>query len=628
MAFVVPNIVQETTTTTGTGTVTLGGPVAGFLDFDSQCSNGDVVPYTIENATQKETGIGQFLTGPDRIARTAILYSTNGGSAVDFSAGTKNVFSALAGELLATLIDPTALTGMLARTAARTYTPRTITAGHGISIADGDGVLGNPTIQVVSALDYGVLANGSTDDTAAWQDAVDDGPNRLILLPEGMAGSSIITSTVTIGETGIYIGTRSPNAATVQFQPTADDVCFHFVHPTSGVLFFGGVKNLAFYSTDTSWAKTAILLEDTAIFLLENLSSQGWTDSGYDSTFLHTKGREFLITRNLSIAADMGILFDVNPNVALGSQLHADHFHLTDTFITVTSGSNKPCIRVASGVNLSNCTFDGANPWVRPGSHGFEWDDSTSTGSSFNVQFSGVRVEQAQDSSKYSFYLNRAGASSQLQQVNFFNCFLDSAMNGLYMRHINRVQFFGCTSAATAYVALNADSTCDDIKWSNMLWSAGSTVTTTGLLQLSGTKKLNATSPLPETGHLIVAPAADYLQQPMQLYSGKQWAWSGQIANGGFQQFPFTGSANTVGIISVYAYSSSGPIREGGVAGVDGSGAAPVILAGSTNFDSVVAGGTPAASKLTVYATSSIFRVHNTLGQTVDVVITFDYKSS
>ena len=169
MAFVVPNIVQETTTTTGTGTVTLGGPVAGFLDFDSQCSNGDVVPYTIENATQKETGIGQFLTGPDRIARTAILYSTNGGSAVDFSAGTKNVFSALAGELLATLIDPTALTGMLARTAARTYTPRTITAGHGISIADGDGVLGNPTIQVVSALDYGVLANGSTDDTAAWQ---------------------------------------------------------------------------------------------------------------------------------------------------------------------------------------------------------------------------------------------------------------------------------------------------------------------------------------------------------------------------------------------------------------------------------------------------------------------------
>ena len=626
MAFVAPNLVQETTTTTGTGTVTLEGPITGSLDFDSQCANNDTVPYTIENDTQKEVGIGTFLTGPDRIQRDTVLYSTNGGALVDFLSGTKNVFSALAGEFLATLIDPSQSTGIIARSAARTYTPRTLTPGAGIDIVNGDGVSGNPTIRVVSAEYYGVVADGSTDDTLAWQDAVDDGPNRLILLPAGMTGSSIISSTITIGETGVYIAAPSPNAATIQFEPSADDVCFHFVHPSAGVLFFGGVKNLQFYSTDTSWAKTGILLEDTSRFLLQDLNVQGWTDSGYDSTFLHTKGREALRTNRLSIAADLGILIDINPNVALGSQLHADHMRFTDTFITITSGSNKPCIKVASGANLSNVVFDGDNPWVRPGSHGFEWDDSTSTASSFNVQFSGVRVEQAQDNTKYSFYLNRAGASSQLQQVNFFNCFFDTAMSSLYLRHVNRMQLFGCTSANTAYTALNANLTCDDIQWFNTLWSAGSSASYTGMLLMTGTKKANAASPFPETGHLIVAPASDYLQQPMQLYSGKQWAWTGQIANGGYQEIPYTGAANTCGIVTVCAYAQSGPVRESGVVAVDPSGLAPTILGGSTNLATVVAGGTPAAGTITVYLTASILRVHNTMGQTVDAVITFDYK--
>ena len=100
------------------------------------------------------------------------------------------------------------------------------------------------------------------------QDAVDDGPNRIILLPQDVAGASVITSTVTINESGIYIVGENRRGCQIKFAPTANDVCFHFVHPSAGILFYGGVKRLTFTTTDSTYEKTAILLEDMGIFEL------------------------------------------------------------------------------------------------------------------------------------------------------------------------------------------------------------------------------------------------------------------------------------------------------------------------------------------------------------------------
>ena len=48
--------VQETTTTTGTGTVTLAGAVSGYRTFTSALADGDRVRYTIALGTEWETG--------------------------------------------------------------------------------------------------------------------------------------------------------------------------------------------------------------------------------------------------------------------------------------------------------------------------------------------------------------------------------------------------------------------------------------------------------------------------------------------------------------------------------------------------------------------------------------------
>lgn len=93
MAFVLADRVRETTTTTGTGTVTLAGAVLGFQTF-SAIGNGNTTYYTIagQGTSEWEVGIGTYTSSGTTLSRTTILASSNSGSAVNFSVGTKDVF--------------------------------------------------------------------------------------------------------------------------------------------------------------------------------------------------------------------------------------------------------------------------------------------------------------------------------------------------------------------------------------------------------------------------------------------------------------------------------------------------------------------------------------------------------
>jgi len=91
MALVVKDRVQETSTTTGTGTFTLAGAVSGFQSF-SAIGDGNTTYYAIVLGSEWEVGIGTYTSSGTTLARNTILESSNGGTAVNFSAGTKNVF--------------------------------------------------------------------------------------------------------------------------------------------------------------------------------------------------------------------------------------------------------------------------------------------------------------------------------------------------------------------------------------------------------------------------------------------------------------------------------------------------------------------------------------------------------
>jgi len=94
MALVVADRVKETTTTTGTGTITLAGAEPNFISFTSALSDGDTTYYAIVDDANSdfEVGLGTFTASGTTLARTTVLASSNSGSAVDLQSGTKEVF--------------------------------------------------------------------------------------------------------------------------------------------------------------------------------------------------------------------------------------------------------------------------------------------------------------------------------------------------------------------------------------------------------------------------------------------------------------------------------------------------------------------------------------------------------
>lgn len=94
--------IKEETTTTGTGTVSLSGTApVGFLTFVTSVTSLATVRYFIESTdlTEWEVGEGVFTDGtPDTLSRVTVFASSNAGSLVNFSAGTKTASLSLVAE--------------------------------------------------------------------------------------------------------------------------------------------------------------------------------------------------------------------------------------------------------------------------------------------------------------------------------------------------------------------------------------------------------------------------------------------------------------------------------------------------------------------------------------------------
>ena len=92
MALVLADRVQDLTTTTGTGTITLANtPPAGYQSF-AAIGNGNTTYYVITGGSEWEVGIGTYISASTALSRDTVLSSSNSGSLVNFSAGTKIVF--------------------------------------------------------------------------------------------------------------------------------------------------------------------------------------------------------------------------------------------------------------------------------------------------------------------------------------------------------------------------------------------------------------------------------------------------------------------------------------------------------------------------------------------------------
>ena len=167
MALVINNRVRELTSTTGAGAVTLGGAVGGFQTFAAGIGNSNTTYYAISlnSENEFEVGLGTLNGDSSTLTRTTVLESSNSDSAVDFSAGSKEVFCTLPAEKAVYLDASDNQVGGFASLVADT-TPQ---LGGNLDVNGQD-------IVSTSNADIDIIPNG-TGDVNLGADAVQIGDN-------------------------------------------------------------------------------------------------------------------------------------------------------------------------------------------------------------------------------------------------------------------------------------------------------------------------------------------------------------------------------------------------------------------------------------------------------------------
>ena len=102
MALIIKDHVADTTTTTGTGDITVSGTApTGFRTLSTVCTSTDTFWYSIrhQSAAEWEVGLGTY-GAANVFARTTVLSSSNADAAVSFSAGTKDVMMVIPASIL------------------------------------------------------------------------------------------------------------------------------------------------------------------------------------------------------------------------------------------------------------------------------------------------------------------------------------------------------------------------------------------------------------------------------------------------------------------------------------------------------------------------------------------------
>jgi hypothetical protein len=162
MALVLKDRVRVTSSTTGTGTFTLGAASAGYQDF-SVIGDGNTTYYAIQNSGDNtwEVGIGTYTASGTTLSRDTILESSNGGTAVNFAAGTKDVFVTYPAEK-GIYLDASGNSIGLGTPASATLTNAT-----GLPIATGVSGLGSGIATFLATPSSANLATAVTDETGS-----------------------------------------------------------------------------------------------------------------------------------------------------------------------------------------------------------------------------------------------------------------------------------------------------------------------------------------------------------------------------------------------------------------------------------------------------------------------------
>lgn len=253
MALVVYNRVQETTTTSGTGSITLLGAVSGFQSF-AVVGNGNTTYYTITDGAQWEVGIGTYSTSGPTLARTTVLSSSAGGTTkITLSGGLAQVFVAYPSEKSVNL-DSSGNVTPLGTIASGTWQGTTVGVSYG-----GTGVTASSGANSVVLRD----ANQNTSINNIF---------RNVTSTVSAAGTTTLTAASSY--TQVLTGTTTQTYKLPDATTLTNGASFQFNNNSTGNLFIVDYGSNAIYTVAAGGA--------AQIFLTSTSTANGtWDTHGY-----------------------------------------------------------------------------------------------------------------------------------------------------------------------------------------------------------------------------------------------------------------------------------------------------------------------------------------------------------
>ena len=332
MALNLADRVRETTTVTGTGPATLLGAVTGYQSF-SVIGNGNTTYYTIadQGGPNWEVGLGTWSTG-GTLARTTVLASSNSGSLVNFTTGTKDVFVTYPSEEAiynngTSIVGPTGSSVAVANGG----TGATTLAANGVIYGNGTGAVG---VTAVGTTGQVLVGNtGAAPSFAALSSSavtsITGTANQITASASTGAVTLSLPSSVTTGQ---YIANQSISGSATQGAfaygtLNGSDTGIFASYQTS----IAGYAYMALQNTSSNAAAT------TDIALYNDTASLGkYIDIGINSS-------AFTGTGNFSLA-NAGYIYTNGGDLTLGTySANGIHFIVnngaTDAMYIDTSGN-------------------------------------------------------------------------------------------------------------------------------------------------------------------------------------------------------------------------------------------------------------------------------------------------
>ncbi|HEX8410488.1 MAG TPA: glycosyl hydrolase family 28-related protein [Thermoanaerobaculia bacterium] len=471
---------------------------------------------------------------------------------------------------------------------------------------------------------FGAKCDGSTDDTAAIQRAIDISYPNKVQLP---TATCKITDTLLISNHRTTIEGNGADDSRLVFAPSVDNKAAIRVDlATATVISLVRLKGFSITTFDTTLLKIGIDIVDGSETIVEDVtigSDTTWRGgtsvapfTGTGSIGIRIAGREFGTFRNVRSAGAIPLYIANNPNFAT---IDLDH-HQFSGFYFIPYGDN-PSVYVEDGAMLTNIVFeDGA--WVKGGA-GFYWPDTTSTGNSSHLAFRNIRAEQflddeADENHEYVIYITKSSPLRGLR-IEDIRASASATTRGVYLRGVAQIVFDVFSYFGTRD-CLNTDSAFD---WRNSVCGTNSTANLNSLVEVWAESTPDSLSPMPLFGRWENAHSNHVAGYTHRFMGVNQLARTGTLTNGSTVQIPSRYGSMVLGKISV---AFRGATKRGSftVAVMPDSvfPANGAILESTT--DTLLTGVGNVPGKITVQnITASNIVIRNNLGETV--TYSYDY---